>query len=253
MSGSENARTLETTERSLSIAEALRARDGARIVELADDLKASKGTVYQHLATLREHGFVTKEGDEYYPGLRFATFGEYAQNRKREYVKAQELAGELADRTNLDASFVVEENGRGVYLRSETVDADELELSPHVGDRLYLHSTASGKAILSELPARAVDAVCERWGLPALTEQTITDRAALETALERVRENGYALNRGENDPHVRAVAVPVTGSDGTVLGAACVSGPDYRIGGEWFETQLPRQVTEIVETQRADW
>lgn len=253
MRQSENARTVETTERSLSIAEALRALDGARVVEIADYLDASKATVYQHLATLRKYGFVTKEGDEYYPALRFATFGEYAQNRKRDYVKAQELADELADRTNLDASFVVEENGRGVYLRSETVETNEPELSPRVGDRLYLHSAASGKAILAELPERAVDAVCERWGLPALTEQTITDRAALDGELERVRENGYALNRGENDPHVRAVAVPVTGSDGTVLGAACVSGPDYRVGGEWFETQLPRQVTEIVETIRADW
>jgi DNA-binding IclR family transcriptional regulator len=194
-----------------------------------------------------------KEGDEYYLGLRFANLGEYARNRKQEYIDAREFAQELADQTDLDTSFVVEENGRGVYLRTEVGETTRLYLQPQVGERLYLHSIAAGKAILAELPKPRVDDFCDQWGLPALTENTITDRNELHAELERVRKQGHAFNRGENTSGIRAVGVPVVRSNGTVLGAVSVEGPDYRLHGEWFEEELPEQVKSIVESWQADW
>ena len=253
MNERDGARTVSTTENSLRMVETLQEMGGARIAELTEQMDLSKGTVYQHLVTLRKHGYVMKEGDEYQLGLRFANLGAYARNRKPEYVKARELSQELADRTNLDASFVVEENGRGVYLRSEGGEMTDPHLHPQVGERLYLHSVAAGKAILAELPESRVDAVCEQWGLPALTENTITSREELDAKLERIRTRGYAFNRGENTTRVRAVAVSVVQSNGTVLGAASVGGPKYRLQGEWFEEQLPEQVRTIVESSRTNW
>jgi uncharacterized protein YcnI len=64
---------------------------------------------------------VVKEGDVYQLGLRFANLGQYTRNRKPEYVKTWELTRELVNETNLDASFVVEENGRGVYFDRRVV------------------------------------------------------------------------------------------------------------------------------------
>jgi DNA-binding IclR family transcriptional regulator len=248
MNKPDNTRTVSTTEHSLRIIETLQEQNGARISELTDRVDLSKGTVYQHLATLREYGYVTKEGDEYYLSLRFTNLGEYARSRKPEYIRARELAQELADRTKLDASFVVEENGRGVYLRSETGEVSRPHIHPQVGERLYLHSIAAGKAILAELPESRVDDICDELGLPALNENTITDRATLDAELDRIREQGHAYNRGENETEIRAVAVPVVRSDGTVLGATSVSGPRYRLQGEWFEDELPRQVKEIFDS-----
>jgi len=253
MNEPDGARKISATEHSLEIIETLRERDGARINELTDHVDLSKGTVYQHLVTLREHGYIMKEGDEYYLGLRFANLGEYARNRKQEYIDARELSQELADRTDLDASFVVEENGRGVYLRTEVGETTGLHLRPQVGERLYLHSIAAGKAILAELPESRVDDFCDRWGLPALTENTITRRDELHAELGRVREQGHAFNRGENTNGVRAVGVSVVRSNGTVLGAVSVEGPDYRLQGEWFEEELPEQVKSTVASLREDW
>lgn len=247
------ARKVSTTENTLRIIETLQDVDGARIGELTERVDLSGGTIYQHLVTLREHGYVTKEGDEYHLGLRFANLGEYARKRKPEYIEARELSQELADRTNLDASFVVEENGRGVYLRAEGSEMNRFQHHPRVGQRLYLHSIAAGKAILAELPESRVDACCEQWGLPALTETTITDREELDAELERVRARGYAFNRGENTTGVRAVGVPVVKSNGTLVGAASVEGPKYRLQGDWFEEELPTQVKTIVESAQADW
>jgi len=225
--------------------------DGARITELTEEVDLSKGTIYQHLTTLKQHGYIVKEGDVYHLGLRFAKLGEYTRNRKPEYIKARELTQELADQTNLDASFVVEENGRGVYLRSAGDETSGPHL-PQVGERLHLHSIAAGKAILAELPESRVDTICDTWGLPALTENTITEREELNTVLQRINVQGHAFNHGENTEGVRAVAVPVIQSNGMVLGAVSVEGPSYRLQGDWFEQELPERIKNIVEAFEKD-
>lgn len=247
MERTQNARTIEATGRSLSILEALQELHGARVTVLAEHLDLSKSTIHNHLTTLREHGYVTMEGDTYHISLKMTNLGEYARNRKPAYRRARELSDRLAEETNLESGFIVEENGRGVYLKTETGDVNDPHIFPQVGDHVYLHSTAAGKAILADLPRERVEVIVDRRGLPPVTENTITDRAALFEALDRIRERGYAVNKGENEPGMRAVAVAVPDDDGTVLGGVSVSGPKYRMSGEWFQQQLPEIVLDAVE------
>jgi len=242
----DTGRTLETTARSLEVIEAVRALGGARITELADHLDRNKSTVHNHLSTLRQHGYVVMDGDEYNLGLRFSNLGTYARNRKPAYRRARRLTDRLAEETGLDSDFIVEEHGRGVYLETE-VDTEDPNILPHVGDRIYLHSAAAGKAILAEYPTEHVETIVDYWGTPRQTENTITDSDELFEALERVRERGYAFNRGENDRGVRAVGAAVRGSGGTIIGSASVSGPNYRMRGDWFERELPNTLLEEVE------
>jgi DNA-binding IclR family transcriptional regulator len=243
----DTTRTVKATERSLTIVETLQRLNGARVTELAEELDVSKSTAFNHLATLQRRGYVVMEGDEYHLGLRFSNLGEYARNRKQSYVWARELADYLEERTNLESAFVVEENGRGMYLKSETGEMTDPNIHPQVGSRLYLHATASGKAILAELSREEVEWIADRWGLPAQTDNTITEVDELLDELATVRRRGYAINEGENSEGVRAVAVSVDGPDGTLLGAVSVSGPSYRMSGQWLEDELPSKVLSLVD------
>lgn len=65
--------------------------------------------------------------------------------------------------------------------------------------------------------------------LPKLTERTITSRAELATALDRVRAEGVAIVDSELEPGLVAVAAPVRSADGTVVAAVAVSGPSVRL------------------------
>lgn len=65
--------------------------------------------------------------------------------------------------------------------------------------------------------------------LPRLTERTITSRAALASALERVREEGVAIVDSELEPGLVAVAAPIRSADDTVIAAVSVSGPSVRL------------------------
>jgi DNA-binding IclR family transcriptional regulator len=245
----DKARGVKATGRTLSIIEGLQRLNGARVTELAEELDVSKSTVFNHLATLQKRGYVVMEGDQYYLGLRFSNLGRYARNRKESYVWARELADYLESNTNLESAVVVEENGIGKYLKSETGDVTDPNIYPQVGGRVHLHATAAGKAILAELPREDVEWIADRWGLPAQTDNTITDLDRLFEELETVRQCGYAVNEGENSEGVRAVGAPIfePGSASTLLGAVSVSGPKYRMNGEWLEEELPEKVLSLVD------
>ena len=65
--------------------------------------------------------------------------------------------------------------------------------------------------------------------LPKLTERTITSRAELADALDRVRAEGIAVVDSELEPGLVAVAAPIHSADGTVIAAVSVSGPSVRL------------------------
>jgi DNA-binding IclR family transcriptional regulator len=244
MNTQEGGRTLQTTTTSLEVVTTLQELDGARVTELAEDLNLAPSTVHAHLTTLVAEDFVVKSGDVYYPSLRFLELGDYVRNRRKAYRIAESYTEQLADETDCRAVFVVEENGRGVYMYTYSGRHAVWTYST-VGKRFYLHQTAAGKALLSRLPDSRVDQIIETWGLPAATENTITDRAVLLEQLEEIRERGISFNYEEQLTGVKAVGVPVDGSDGLVAGAFSVASPANRMTDAKFEEEVPNSLLGV--------
>ena len=231
-------RAVQTT---VTIVEALKRRDGAGVTELADELDLTKGAIHNHLRTLADRGLVVRDGDQYEVGLRFFEFGEYAKNRRKVYQLAESEVDELAETTGKLANLLVEEHGRGIYLHRAKGDS-ALSLDTGAGARVHLHNTALGKAILAYLPEERVDEIVDQHGLPAATENTITDREALFDELGEIRDREVAFDREERADGIRCVAAPVRTNDGAVLGAISVAGPKSRMRGEYYESELPETV-----------
>jgi DNA-binding IclR family transcriptional regulator len=170
-------------------------------------------------------------------GFRFLEFGEHARQRKQGYRLAREKVEALADETAERVQFLVEENGRAVYVH-RALGEHAVRTDPGIGSRIPLHATAGGKAILAQLPESRVDEIIERRGLAALTPHTITSREQLFEEFERTRDRGYSINDQENIEGLRALGVPIRRKNGLVLGALSVSGPTHRMKGEWFNREL---------------
>jgi DNA-binding IclR family transcriptional regulator len=230
--------TLKSTDTMIRVLDVLKDRDGARVTEIADETEFSKSTVHRHLKSLEEHQFVVKEGDSYQIGLRFLDYGEYARKRGDIHDLASPLVDDLADETDERALFMTEEHGRGVYLY-RGIGEHAVKTNSRIGTYRYLHTIAGGKAIMANLPESRRNEILDRWGLPARTEATITDRDEFYRELEEIQERGVAFNDEETIEGLRAVAVPVTGPNGEVHGALSVSGPTHRIRGDWFREEIP--------------
>ncbi|MFC6962665.1 helix-turn-helix domain-containing protein [Halocatena marina] len=69
----------------LSIIELLQDRGRAGITELAGELGVSKGTVHCHLSTLRQEGYIVKEGKKYCLSLRFVDIAHDVRSRNAIY------------------------------------------------------------------------------------------------------------------------------------------------------------------------
>lgn len=252
---------LRTTELSLRILEVVQERGGARLGEVGDRVDVSKSTVYKHLETLEANEFLVKEGDAYYVSLKFLNFGEHARSRKRSYELAGEAVRELTERTNEEADFVVEEHGRIMTLshtyHEGNTYVEDFSLNNPIsrgrnGTYYYMHNTASGKAILASLPASRVEEIVDKWGLPAATDDTITERDRLFDELATIRERGYALDDEEFTDGLRSVGTAVLYPDDRVVGALSVSGPTYRLTEDVVHDELAPVLDTIVTDLEGD-
>lgn len=236
--GGQRSKTVETA---FDLLEHLKEVDGASLGELTAEFEKAKSTIHRYITTLQHRGYVVKEGNTYYPSLRFLDFAEYSRNRKRGYMMAKQKVEELAEKTDERAQFLVEENGKGVYVHRAT-GSHAVRTDPGIGKEVHLHTIAAGKAILAHLPQYRVEAILDEFGMPAMSAKTITDRQELLNSFGEIRERGFSFNKEESVEGLHAVGVPVMEPGNQILGALSISGPSHRLKGDWLETDLPDQL-----------
>jgi DNA-binding IclR family transcriptional regulator len=236
---------LKSVETAITVVEGLRELDGGRVCEVAERTGLANSTAYKYLNTLRKHDFVVKEDNQYRLGLRFLTLGGYVRNAVLPADRIWETLKTIANRTGEMTHFTTEEHGRAVMLyafRGET----GVQTRANVGQRLYMHQVASGKAILSTMSDEEIRTIVDRHGLPEATENTTTDADALFTEIERIRDTGVAFNNEESAEGVHAVSVPLAPGDDSAIGAFTIAGPASRLKGERLTEELPARLDEAV-------
>lgn len=224
-------RTLASVEKTFDVVETLWEQGGAGVTAVAEALDLPKSTIHAHLATLESKGYVVRRDGTYRLSLRFLTFGEHVRRAEPLFHAAREPVEDLAERTGERVLCMTEQNGLGVVLHvgegSRSLSGDVT-----VGTNVYHHCSAGGKAMMAHYPPERVEAIVDRWGLPAFTDETITDRETLLAELATVREEGIAFNREEYIRGVLAVGVPIFDDEETVCGAVTIAGPVRRLYAE---------------------
>lgn len=234
-------RTVQAVEIALDILGVLQEQGAAGVTDIASALDRSKGTVHSHLVTLVENEYVVKEGDTYRLSLKFVDLSQTVTDELAGYDIVKEELEDLAETSGELAQFATEEHGRAVYLH-KVGSEKAVQTASSPGDRENLHCISLGKAMLAHMPESRVDEILEENGMPSYTDQTITNREALKTELEKIRERGYAFDEEEKIEGIRCVAAPVL-EDGDIFGAISVSGPSTRLRDDFYREELPNLVT----------
>jgi len=229
---------VKAAKTSFEIINTLRELQGAGVSELAERIDKPTSTIHDHLRTLESEEYLVKKDGDYYVGTRFLGVGEQARSRYKVYPIASEELDKLAEQTGEHTNLMIEEHGKGIFLYKAR-GPDAVQLDTHAGMRVHLQTTALGKSILAFRPREEVKAIIERHGLPAVTEQTISDEEALFDELDEVRERKYAYDDEERVKGMRCVAAPITNEEGRAIAAISVSGPKSRMRGETFQEEIP--------------
>lgn len=236
-SGDDSDAYVEATRTSLEVMEYVKEHGPVSLSTIARDLGRAKSTVYRHVNTLEDAGYLGQYGDGYHVGQLYLDYGIHTQRNHPLYHAAKPKVDALAADIGEKVWCAVEENGYLVYLYLARGNESYRSFT-RVGFRGHLHAFSSGKAILARMdPARVEEVVATR-GLPAYTEATITDVDDLFEELERIREAGVALHVHEAVSGGHAVSVPVQLDDGSPLGSVCVAGPAHRLDEDRMRGEL---------------
>lgn len=242
-------RTIHAVERASSIIMALKNEGSMGVTDLSSKLDTSKGTIHTHLTTLSQEGFVVKNDDEYRLSLQFLGIAESVKDRIEIYELVQDEVDSLAERTGERAQFGVLENNKSVFVYRNSGE-NAVQSSVGIGEYVYPHCIAVGKAMLAYLPNHRLEDVIEQHGLPKFTENTIGNKEELKSELDEIREREYAVDDEERVRGIRCIATPLRDEMGRVLGGISVSGPARRLSDERIENSLKAdllQAANVIE------
>lgn len=236
-SGNPDDRRLTSVSQSFTIVEYLREAGAATLSEIAEDLEMPVSTAHIHLATLVDTDYLRKDDGRYRCSFRFLETGGEMRDQMALFQAAKPEIDDLRETSGEHANLTVEEDGYSVQLyKSESPDS--VDDNAPLGQHLYLHSTATGKAILAALSPEEVDALIDERGLPQQTDTTITEPDLLRDELADIRERGYSINRGEHFRGVCAVGTSIVSEPDDVIGAISISGPRSRMRPDRIESEL---------------
>jgi len=194
------------------------------LAKISTRLGMPRSTTHNLLNTLLSRGFVEKTDDGRYAlGPATVALTQSVRVNVELRDRAAPLLRELADACRESAYLGVLDNDYALYIYA-VESPRRLLARTAVGERVTLHCTSLGKAILSGLPVEEVESIVSRVGLPKFTERTIADLAALKRELGQIRTQGYAVDRGEHETGTYCLGAPILDVRGQVIGACSVSG-----------------------------
>jgi len=203
---------------------------GYVLAELARRAGLDNGTTFRLLNTLVQLGYVEKiEGTRSFVlSLKCLELGFNAISRADLRALARPQLRKILGKSADAASIGVLDRNEVVYIERIQSGLTRLVVDVRIGDRVPVHSTAMGLAILSTLPEKRQREILGKSPLSKMTPNTITDIEKVIKRLQSVRKDGYAVSDQENVTGLRVLAAPIVDEDGFaaagVSAAASASG-----------------------------
>lgn len=196
------------------------------LTTVAEKSKLPKSSAFRYLAVLEERGYVSRDEPnglfELGPAFRPQNTRALESLTQVGRPVIETLRDELLETTNIGVL-----DGTSIVYVAVAESPHRMRVASRVGERGFIHSTALGKAICSQLPESKVLSILSAAGMPAITPRTISDQAAYFRELQDVRDRGYAVDDAEDQLAGRCVAVVIPGLE--IPAGISVSAPSDRL------------------------
>jgi IclR family transcriptional regulator, KDG regulon repressor len=197
--------------------------DELGVTQIADRLGVAKGSVYRHLSTLVDRGYLNQNAvtARYSVGPKSRVLARIAPETDLVQI-AEGPMRELRDK--IGQTVVLSSlTPRGALVIFAVPSTSPIEIGVRPGSELSFHSSAQGKVLLAFSPRPFQERVLSRE-LTKLTDKTVIDREELERELFKVQKEGYAAAPEEALLGVNAIAGPVFDKQDAVIAAVALVG-----------------------------
>lgn len=217
------------------------------LTELSRRLHLHVSTVHRLVVNLVRQGFLEQDPATggYRLGFRVLRMGLRVLNRLDFRRVADPLLRELNRKTQETVHLVILQADHGISIEKYG-SPQPVSLDAPLGGRVPLHCTGVGKTLLAYQGEEVLARLAKSPGFERYTSRTLTSLAQLRKELEKIREQGYAVDNEEAVEGLRCVAGPVFDHTGRILAAFSVAAPATRL----TPPRIPEIARLVCETSR---
>jgi len=225
---------VQTVTKAIELINTLAQEPGSRglgVSDLAARLKMGKSTVHRLLDTLQYYGYVDKNEDSnlYRLGWQLYYIGQSVPLQNQIYNIDQshllELNKAIQETVNLG---ILQSHQTSIISKVEGFNPS-FRVIVQQAEREAIHATSLGKILISEFSDDEILKLIESGsGFFKLTDRTITDPDEFLREIEKVRQQGYAVDDQEFAIGLRCLARPIRDYTGRIIAAISVSTPIAR-------------------------
>ncbi len=231
---------IQTVSRALDLLEQFQVGDAELgITDLSNRMNLQKNNVFRLVATLKAKKYIEINATtgKYRLGIKTRALGQVATRLIDFASQARPFLSDLKQQCHETCYFSIIKDGNTCYL--EGVESDlPVRVSQQVGSSRPLYCTAAGRVQLAYMESQTQLDLLSRTEMKVLTDKTITDPVAVHNELLKVAQQGYAIDDQEHDAGVMEIAAPVFDSQGAVVGALSILGPEMRLAATRLENEL---------------
>ena len=229
------------TMRLFALLEVIAAKDQRYSLQaLVEETGLPKPTLHRMLQQLESAGLLQRESDgrHYSTGTRLRRLAENLLLNDSHHGARHTVLRNLVEEVGESCNITALSGSEVVYLdRVET--AAPLRFYLHPGSRVPAHCSASGKVFLAQLSADQRRRLLAHAPLEKYTAKTVTNLAKLDREIERVQQDGYALDDEEFLPGLLCIAVLVPSDAPLSNLCIAVQAPIMRLSAAKAKQLLP--------------
>jgi IclR family transcriptional regulator, KDG regulon repressor len=186
------------------------ASNGLGISDLSKQLKIGKSTVHGITSALEEMGVLVRDPlyKRYTVGYSLLELCRTAYKKIELKDLARKPMEKLMEKVG-ETVFLGVLNGDHVTIVDMVESRNEMKITSPPGTRLPLLAGATGRVLLSQIEKEKAKEIIQKKGLVRYTSKTVMDHRQFLREVEKVKEQGYAVDDEEYIPGVRAVAAPL--------------------------------------------
>ncbi len=203
--------------------------NGCRVVDVAQHFGLVRSNAHRTLQTLVECGWAVQDqgASTYRSALKLFELGSIVDQATDIKDCLHPLLAQFAVQSGETIHLAVLDGAEVVYLDKFDSPLPVAAYS-RIGGRAAAYCVAAGKALLAAMALNEVALEARLVQLPAHTKNSLTDFAALESELAKIRARGYAENREEWRMGVCGLGAAVKNAAGKPVAAIGMSVPSIR-------------------------
>jgi len=220
--------------------------------ELSEKSGLYKSRIHRLCGTLVALGFLTRmPSSSYRLGPKLMTLGKIYENTNTLVTISRSIMKRLAEVTG-ESVALFSLDGETSFCLVRELGSSRLVFSIQEGDHMDLHASAAGRILLAYGPKELYEQILGQPKLERFTSETITDPKKIKEELSNIRGCGYAINRGERELEIAAIAAPIFNYESNVESALAIVGPVQRFSvdneGEILKNLLDatRKISELL-------